>query len=429
MKVALYARVSTEEQAQHGLSIETQLDNLRSWAKANGHSVIDEYVDAGVSARKSPAKRPELQRLLGDLDRIELVAFTKLDRWTRNVKGYYDVQEKLDAAHVAWTAIQEDYETVTATGRFKVNILLAVSENEADRTSERIKVVFDRKIAQGEHVGQTPPIGYSVVNKHLVPNDDADVARGTFQTFLWTGSIRQALDYLHAHGFPLIYSSIRNMLSNETYIGRFHGNPNYCEPIITQEDFYRVQEMLQERSVRKNPTRREYIFSGLIRCACCDHVMAGVYNERLSAHNRFRYRCDRHFLNHLCDNKKFISEVELEDQLLAKLEEDLPAFSVSTKAPRVKKPKDNSKKLERLNELYIEGVITKEQFNEKRSQLIDPPEAPKPDLALARKIALSDNVRESYQLLSRQEKRMLWRSIVESIVADGENVIVTFRLE
>lgn len=428
MKVALYARVSTEEQAQHGLSIETQLDNLRSWAKANGHSVIDEYVDAGVSARKSPAKRPELQRLLGDLDRIELVAFTKLDRWTRNVKGYYDVQEKLDAAHVAWTAIQEDYETVTATGRFKVNILLAVSENEADRTSERIKVVFDRKIAQGEHVGQTPPIGYSVVNKHLMPNDDADVARGTFQTFLLTGSIRQALDYLHAHGFPLIYSSIRNMLSNETYIGRFHGNPNYCEPIITQEDFYRVQEMLQERSVRKNPTRREYIFSGLIRCACCDHVMAGVYNGRLSAHNRFRYRCDRHFLNHLCDNKKFLSEVELEDQLLTRLEEDLPAFSVSTKAPRVKKPKDNSKKLERLNELYIEGVITKEQFNEKRSQLIDPPEAPKPDLALARKIALSDNVRESYQLLSRQEKRMLWRSIVESIVADGENVTVAFRL-
>lgn len=428
MKVALYARVSTEEQAQHGLSIETQLDNLRSWAKANGHSVIDEYVDAGVSARKSPAKRPELQRLLGDLDRIELVAFTKLDRWTRNVKGYYDVQEKLDAAHVAWTAIQEDYETVTATGRFKVNILLAVSENEADRTSERIRVVFDRKIAQGEHVGQTPPIGYSVVNKHLVPNEDADVARGTFQTFLRTGSIRQALDYLHAHGFPLIYSSIRNMLSNETYIGKFHGNPNYCEPIISQEDFYRVQEMLQERSVRKNPTRREYIFSGLIRCACCDHVMAGVYNGRLSAHNRFRYRCDRHFLNHLCGNKKFLSEVELEDQLLTRLEEDLPAFSASAKVTRAKKPKDNSKKLERLNELYVEGVITKEQFNEKRAQLIDPPEAPKPDLALARKIALSDNVRESYHLLSRQEKRMLWRSIVEGIVADGENVTVTFRL-
>lgn len=428
MKVALYARVSTEEQAQHGLSIETQLDNLRSWAKANGHSVIDEYVDAGVSARKSPAKRPELQRLLGDLDKIELIAFTKLDRWTRNVKGYYDVQEKLDAAHVAWTAIQEDYETVTATGRFKVNILLAVSENEADRTSERIKVVFDRKVARGEHVGPQPPIGYSVVNKHLVPNEDADVARGTFREFLRTGSVRRALDYLHDCGHPIIYSSLRRMLSNELYIGRFHGNPNYCEPIIYQEDYYRVQEILQERSVRSNPTKREYIFSGMIRCAGCGHLMAGVYNGRLSPHNRYRYRCDRHFLNHLCENKKFLSEVELEDQLLTKLEEDLPAFSVSAKAPPAKKPKDNSQKLERLNELYIEGLITKKQFEAKRAQLIDPPEAPKPDLALARKIALSDNVRESYQLLSRQEKRMLWRSIVESILADGENVVVTFRL-
>lgn len=427
MKVALYARVSTEEQAQHGLSIETQLDNLRAWANHNNHTIVAEYVDAGVSARKNPSKRPELQRLLGELDRIELVAFTKLDRWTRNIKGYYDVQEKLDAAHVAWYAIQEDYETASSAGRLKVNILLAVSEAEADRTSERIRVVFDRKIAQGEHVGPQPPIGYSVVDKRLAPNEEADIARGTFRTYLQTGSVRQALDYLHAHGHPILYSSLRRMLSNELYIGRFHGNPAYCEAIIPQEDYLRVQELLQERSVRKNQTGRVYLFSGLIRCACCDHAMTGVYNGHLCSRNRFRYRCDRHFLNHLCENKKFLCETDLEDQLLSRLEEERETFTAATKSPRQRKSKDNSKKLERLTELYVEGVITREQFDTRRSQLTTPPDPPGPDLALARKIALSDNIRESYQTLSREEKRSLWRSIIETITFDGETATVAFR--
>ena len=65
-RVFLYVRVSTEEQAIHGLSIEAQTAALEEWAKSNGHQVVDIYTDAGISARKSAAKRPELQRLLAD---------------------------------------------------------------------------------------------------------------------------------------------------------------------------------------------------------------------------------------------------------------------------------------------------------------------------------------------------------------------------
>lgn len=79
MRIACYARVSTEEQALHGLSIEAQLNALREFA--NDQSV-GEYVDAGISARSSIAKRPELQRLLRDVEagKVDLVVFTKLDR-------------------------------------------------------------------------------------------------------------------------------------------------------------------------------------------------------------------------------------------------------------------------------------------------------------------------------------------------------------
>ena len=426
MKVALYARVSTEEQAKHGLSIDTQLDNLRNWAKENGHSIIDEYVDAGVSARKAPAKRPELQRLLGDLDKIELIAFTKLDRWTRNVKGYHDVLEQLEAHRVMWTAIHEDYSTTDAASRFKVNILLAVSEAEADRTSERIKVVLERKIAKGEHIGPHPPLGYSVLDNRLVPDGDADIARSVFRVYQSTGKIYAALDYLHQQGISLLYTTVRKMLKNELYAGRFHGNPNYCEPIIPPPEFDRVQAMLTERSVRNNPTKREYIFSGLVKCACCGFNMYGIYHDRNADPSKYRYRCDRHHMHHLCDNKATIREITLEDSLLTMLEAEIGTFIAGTK-PKAKKAPDNTKKLERLNELYIEGVITREQFDEKRSKLIAPPDPPAPDRSALKEIALSDNIREGYNLLSRSEKRMLWRSIIDSIEFDGENTTVVFR--
>ena len=136
-RVFLYARVSTEEQAVHGLSIEAQTRALEEWAKANGHKVVGTYVDAGISARKPASKRPALQSLLSDIrsGKGDMVAFTKLDGWFRNLAEYYKVQEVLEQNRVDWKAIQEDYETATASGRLKVNIMLSVAQDEADRKS------------------------------------------------------------------------------------------------------------------------------------------------------------------------------------------------------------------------------------------------------------------------------------------------------
>ena len=82
MRVALYVRVSTEEQAIHGLSIEAQSEALQAWAKQEHANVAGIYVDAGISARKPASKRPSMQRLLADiaLGKIDMVVFTKLDR-------------------------------------------------------------------------------------------------------------------------------------------------------------------------------------------------------------------------------------------------------------------------------------------------------------------------------------------------------------
>ena len=144
-RVFLYIRVSTEEQAVHGLSIEAQTAALEAWAQTNGHKVAGVYTDAGISARKPASNRPALQRLLVDVQagKGELIVFTKLDRWFRNIAEYYKVQEILERNHVDWRTIQEDYDTSTAAGRLKINIMLSVAQDEADRTSERIKAVME----------------------------------------------------------------------------------------------------------------------------------------------------------------------------------------------------------------------------------------------------------------------------------------------
>ena len=151
-RVFLYVRVSTEEQAVHGLSIDAQTAALTQWAKGNGHRIVGTYVDAGISARKPASRRPELQRLLADAQagKGDLIAFTKLDRWFRNIAEYYKVQEILEKCNVDWQTIHEDYDTSTASGRLKINIMLSVAQDEADRTSERIKAVFASKRARNE---------------------------------------------------------------------------------------------------------------------------------------------------------------------------------------------------------------------------------------------------------------------------------------
>ena len=157
-RVALYMRVSTEEQALHGYSLPAQKDALHQYAKDHSMTVVGEYVDEGISGRKSASKRPALARMLRDVEagKIDQILFIKLDRWFRSVKEYYRVQEVLDRNKVTWRTILEDYNTESADGILKVNIMLSVAQNEAERTGERIKFVLDNKVQKKQVVGKQP---------------------------------------------------------------------------------------------------------------------------------------------------------------------------------------------------------------------------------------------------------------------------------
>ena len=428
MRVALYERVSTEEQARHGISIEAQSAALHKWAAINGHEIVGEYVDNGVSARKMPSKRPALQRLLNDITakKVALIAFCKLDRWTRNVKGYYQVQDILDQHKVAWIAIQEDYETITASGRFKVNIMLSVAENEADRTSERIKTVFEHKIEKGEIAGGKPSFGYMVENKRLVPNPEtADIAREMFRHYLDTASYYDTARYLHSQtGMQWEYHYVRRCLSNRVYVGEYRSNANYCEPLIDHATFDAAQELMKKRTVRHNPTNRVYLFSGIVRCSCCGHAMVGFALPKKNGDDYY-YRCSAGMIYRRCEHTHSMREERLERWLLDNVAEKLDEYKAQYTFTPKTKPNDNAKikrKLEKLKELFINDLISIEQYKADRAELESQivTETAPPDFS-ALQAHFSKDFRTVYHTFSREQRQMFWRGVIDRIDLDADN--------
>ena len=141
-RAALYIRVSSEEQARHGYSLAEQEYDLRRYAEQHGYSIVGLYADEGASARKALSRRKGLQRLLEDVqtDAIDIIVFKCLDRWFRNVRDYYVVQDILDQHGVLWECSQEKiFNTTTTNGQLK----LPLAQHECEQTDDRVGYIHE----------------------------------------------------------------------------------------------------------------------------------------------------------------------------------------------------------------------------------------------------------------------------------------------
>lgn len=173
LRVAIYIRVSTDRQAKEGDSIRDQLASGEKYIESHENMILaDTYVDDGISGQK--LKRDDFQRLLDDIraGRIDLVVFTRLDRWFRNLRHYLNTQDILDRHGVSWTAIEQPYfDTSTPHGRAFVNNSMIWAELEAQNDSDRILGVFEDKVDNGEVLSGSTPLGYSIKEKAKHPKD------------------------------------------------------------------------------------------------------------------------------------------------------------------------------------------------------------------------------------------------------------------
>ena len=155
-----YIRVSTEGQAQDGVSLDAQRAKLAAWADLNGYTMGAVYEDAGISG-KCADNRPGLQAALQAARRGDALVVYSLSRLARSTKDTISISERLDKAGADLVSLSERIDTTTATGKMVFRMLAVLAEFERDQISERTATAMQFKKAQGERVGAIP-YGYTL---------------------------------------------------------------------------------------------------------------------------------------------------------------------------------------------------------------------------------------------------------------------------
>lgn len=427
-RAALYCRVSTERQVKEGDSIPAQITALRKYVADHNYIIAGEYIDDGVSGTRPD--RDELQRLLSDIENVDIILVTKLDRLYRSIKHYLNMMDVLDRAGVGWLAIWEPmYDTTTPSGRLIVNQMMSIAQFEAENTGQRIRQVFAYKRAKGEVTSGKVPAGYRIENKHLALSENADSARIAFETYARTNSLGQTLiECSGLPGLPRMKASLRDMLRNRIYMGEFHGIPGGCPAIVSEELFDEVQRGLSMNV--KTSQKRVHIFSGLIKCGCCGKSCSAqtrTRKDRPGQYVRTYYRCTYHFdvKPPQCPNSKTISESVLEKHLLSEIRPQIEGLVLSYEIEEGKRRDMDAqitavdKRLSRLKEAYLAEVISLEEYKRDREtlerQLADMKKAPRESDFDSLKALLSVDIETLYEGMDRAEKRRFWRGIVKKI--------------
>lgn len=284
MKTAIYVRVSTQEQAQEGYSIQAQTDRLQSYCKAKGWMVAGVYTDAGYSG--SNTHRPALERLLDDVKAglIDCVLVYKLDRLSRSQKDTLMlIEDSFLAAGVDFVSMSENFDTSTPLGRAMVGILSVFAQLEREQIRERMELGRAERAKQGLwHGGGWDPFGYTYTDGRLVVDPiEAEIVRDVFRLFLaHTPIYKISLELSKQYGRLVSVTVINSIVRTQLYTGVivWHGEvfPGQHEAIIDDETYRRAQVLVHDRNrlaaAKPDPFRPKNIFTGFLVCANCGNT-------------------------------------------------------------------------------------------------------------------------------------------------------------
>ncbi len=188
--------------------------------------VRDYYNDGGFSG--GTLERPALQRLLRDIEQgqVDIIVVYKIDRLSRSLMDFAKLVEVMDAHGVTFVSVTQSFNTTTSMGRLTLNILLSFAQFEREVIGERIRDKFAASRARGMWMGGKVPLGYDVVARKLVVNEDEALrVRRVFDLFVETGSGVETVRRLRAEamtaksGRPLNKGDVYKLLNNRTYVG------------------------------------------------------------------------------------------------------------------------------------------------------------------------------------------------------------------
>jgi site-specific DNA recombinase len=381
----LYMRVSTEDQAREGFSLPEQKERLEAYCKFKSFVIKDYYTDAGISA-KTGNYRPEFERLKEDIKskKINTIIALKQDRITRSIFDWEELMRFLEENDAYLDCVNDDINTTNANGKMVSRILMSVSQQEIERTSERTKVGLAGAIKQG-HIPHQAPLGYKHENKKLVIDHlTKDVVIRIFELY-HKGMSYQKISTLFNKEQVLGKtnwrdSSIVAILENEIYKGDFvHGkrtkHPTYyenvVEPIVSKEmwEECQVQKKKNSKSYQRTLT---YLFLQKLRCPKCNRILGGKATQKKNGNIYYYYYCHDckiNFKESLVEEyfNDFVNELVEYDSVVNQF--FLPMIKQKFDEPQEELKKDINKqkdKLKRIKRAYINGVFSLEEYNDER---------------------------------------------------------------
>ena len=249
---AIYVRVSTQDQAQHGFSLNAQQESLENYAKALGYELYNIYREEGKSA-KNIKQRPEMVQMLEDAEnkKFSAIFIYKLDRFSRSLKDLILTIDKLKEWGIDFISLQDKIETASASGKLMFHIISAFAEFERNIIGDRTKFGMDRRAKEGDFVSK-PPLGYKYINKKLVTDqENSEKVKNIFQEFL---KDKISLTKL-ARKYDMTTSGIIKLLTNKTYLGIVKFGKEYKgnhDPLIDKIVFKEVQDKLDSKRTSQN---------------------------------------------------------------------------------------------------------------------------------------------------------------------------------
>lgn len=429
---AIYARVSTTEQADEGYSIDEQIRVLREYCKREGYIIFDEYVDRGISG-KNIKGRPAVQRLLTDADekKFDLVLVWKMNRLARKSVDLMNMVEKFNSKNIAFRSYTEKYETESPTGKLQFQMMAAIAEYERNNIAENVKMGMLARAKEGRWNGGHV-LGYDVVeiegenkkrkNTGLVINErEASIIRKIFHLYTTGNGYKAIANQINKAGYrtkldkTFSLNAIKTIVTNPVYAGyirynvrrdwneKRHNNINPTpiiikgehEAIISEETWKIAQEVYKTRSCKPNRVHDgEFPLTGIMRCPKCnagmvvgrttnklkdgtkkviEYYVCGAWkNKGTNVCRSYGVRtdyADPHVLNKL-------EELMKSDKLIHQLVNSINHKQESLVAPIQREYQQYAtdlatleKKLSKLLDAYMDEVISKSDYQTKARKL------------------------------------------------------------
>src|SRR5581483_7290300 len=404
VRVALYSRVSTEEQSQEGFSIDAQLRVLREFCQRKGWEIIGEYIDAGVSGKT--LKRPKMQALLRDARSsprpFDVITVHKLDRFSRSIHDTITTLTELRELGIGLASATQPIDFTTPEGKAMLMMLAVFAEIYIDNLSKETSKGREERARKGFPNGHVP-YGYRAVKLQPTNDDERrlefhpehiEAYRLAIQMCADGKRISEIRNELNARGFrvpsfrgvrPFGKDMLFPMLKNRFYLGEvsYKGEwmPGKHPPAIDVETWQRAQMQMEKRAAHRTDHHRgisrAYVLRGLLYCGECGNRLRGW----TSIDKKRYYRCPANDKGQTCGQVKSIRADKLEKQIgdiltRLRLPEDWQARALALLGEDDGEQRDREKRrtnlegqLERAKILFQLGDRTEQQYRTERDRL------------------------------------------------------------